>query len=80
MDKLGISIEDIRREGFIKRLKELQSVAPSLAERTYVYIPDFPEVFYLFDFNTLEQQYIITEKWDQTHQPVILSDYLKMND
>ncbi len=77
MDKLGISIEDITREGFIKKLRALQKVAPSLAERTFVYVPDFPEVFYMFDFNTLEQQYIITEKWAQTHSPVPLNDYLK---
>jgi hypothetical protein len=31
----------------------------------------------MFDFENLEQQYEMTEKWAQTHNPILLSDFLK---
>ena len=77
LDKLGISLEDISRGGFIKRLKAIQEEAPVLAKRTFVYIPDFPEIFYMFDFNNSKEQYLVTEKWSCTHNPIPLEDYLK---
>ncbi len=77
IDKLGISVEDISKEGFIKRLKALQKEVPSLAERTYIYLPDFPEVFYMFDFDTFKEQYILTEEWSRSHDPIPLKEYLK---
>jgi predicted acylesterase/phospholipase RssA len=76
-DKLGISIEDIAQEGFIKRLKALQREAPSLAERTYVYIPEFSQEFYLFDFNTLREQYKLVSEWASKNKPVPLAEYLE---
>ncbi|VAW24884.1 hypothetical protein MNBD_BACTEROID01-2503 [hydrothermal vent metagenome] len=76
LDKLGISIDDILFKGFIKGLKSLQKEAPGLAERTYVYIPDFPEEFLMLDFNNLEKQYNITKAWANTHGPVLLKEYL----
>lgn len=76
-DKLGVSPEAISNRGFYKRLKELEVESPSLAERTYVYVPDFEEEFLMFDFTTLKKQYEVTSRWAQTHSPVLLKDYLK---
>lgn len=76
-DKLGVSPEAISNKGFFKRLKELQEESPSMAERTYVYVPEFKEEFLMFDFNTLNQQYETTMQWAKTHEPVLLKDYLK---
>jgi predicted acylesterase/phospholipase RssA len=75
--KLGISLEDISQEGFIKRLKALQKEAHSLAERTYVYIPEFPQAFYMFDFSTLKEQYMLTSQWAKNNKPIPLEEYLK---
>ncbi len=76
-DKLGISPEAISNKGFFKRLKEYEAEAPSLAERTFIYVPEFKEEFLMFDFNTLNQQYETTTLWAKTHDPVLLRDYLK---
>jgi predicted acylesterase/phospholipase RssA len=76
-DKLGISLEDISQEGFIKRLKALQTEDPSLAARTYIYVPDFPEEFHLFDFGTLKEQYIASHNWAVKNKPVPLAEYLR---
>ena len=80
IDKLGISMEDISKEGFIRRLRDIQKTDSSLAQRTFVYVPDFSEVFYMFNFNTFEQQYTLTEEWTKTHNPILLNEYLEMND
>lgn len=77
LDKMGFSPEAISNKGFYKGLKELQRVAPDLADRTYVYVPDFKEDFLMFDFNNLNQQYEVTSQWALTHSPVLLSQYLK---
>ncbi len=76
-DKMGVSPEAISNRGFYKRLKEIQEDSPNLAERTYVYVPDFQDEFLMFDFSTLKQQYEVTSNWAQTHEPVLLKEYLK---
>lgn len=77
LDKMGFSPEAISNKGFFKSLKELRKEAPSLADRTYIYVPDFKEDFLMFDFNTLNQQYEVTSQWAKTHSPVPLTQYLK---
>jgi predicted acylesterase/phospholipase RssA len=76
-NKLGISLEDIALEGYIKQLKALQKEDPSLAERTYIYVPDFSQEFHIFDFGTLKEQYDATHAWAVNHQPILLKKYLK---
>jgi predicted acylesterase/phospholipase RssA len=75
-DKMGVSPEAISNRGFYKRLKDIESESPLLAERTYVYVPDFQDEFLMFDFSTLKQQYEVTANWAQTHEPVLLKEYL----
>ncbi len=79
-DKLGVSPEAISNRGFYKRLKELNEESPNLAERTFVYVPDFEEEFLMFDFTSLQKQYEVTRKWAQTHSPIPLNEYLKSNE
>jgi len=79
-DKLGVSPEAISNRGFYKRLKELNDEAPNLANRTYVYVPDFKEEFLMFDFTTLKRQYEVTLEWAKTHDPLPLDEYLKLKD
>jgi hypothetical protein len=55
----------------------LQREYPSLAARTFVYVPDFSEDFLMFDFSSLQRQYELTMQWSNSHEPVSLSDYLK---
>jgi len=76
-DKFGVSPEAISNRGFYKKLKEIQRESPSLAERTYVFVPDFKEDFLMFDFNNLNKQYDVTLQWAQSHNPVPLNQYLK---
>jgi predicted acylesterase/phospholipase RssA len=76
-DKLDVSPESISNRGFYKRLKELQEESPSLAERTYIYVPNFREEFLMLDFSTLKEQYEVTALWAQSHTPLKLNDYLR---
>ena len=80
MNRFGISVEDISKEAFLRRLRDIQNTDSSFAQRTYVYVPDFSEVFYMFNFDTFEQQYSLTEEWAKTHKPLPLNEYLEMND
>ncbi len=77
LDKMGFSPEALSNKGFYKRLRELQKDIPSLAERTYVYVPDFKEDFLMFDFSNLNLQYEVTSQWAQTHRPIPLNEYIK---
>lgn len=76
-EKIGVRIENMAHEGFIRQMKALQANYPELAAHTYVYIPDFEENFHLLDFNQMKEQYEITAKWAKTHKPVPLDEYLK---
>lgn len=76
LDKLGISLDDILFKGFIKGLKSLQKEDPDLANRTYVYVPDFEKDFLLLNFDNLKEQYDVSKKWALEHDPVPLNQYL----
>ncbi len=75
-DKVNLWIEKMAKNSFIKSMKELQKKYPELAERTYVYIPDFPDNFPLLDFNSLKQQHEVTKAWAVNNKPVLLKSYL----
>lgn len=77
LDKMGVSPEAISNRAFYKRLKEIQKESPSLAERTFVYVPNFKEDFLMFDFNTLNEQYEVSSKWAQNHIPIPLKQFLE---
>jgi len=79
-DKMGISLDEILYRGFIKAMEAFKKEAPDLIEHTFVYIPDFPENFLLLDFNDLGQQYDVTKKWAQNHQPIPMEVYLSENE
>jgi predicted acylesterase/phospholipase RssA len=76
-DRLGVSPEAISYNGFLKRLKDFEKESPVLAEKTYVYMPDFENEFLMFDFSTLREQYELTHQWALTHEPVPLRTYLE---
>lgn len=75
-DKMNVSPQSISNRGFYRRLKDIEMEYPDLAQRTFVYVPDFRENFLMFDFSTLKQQYDTTCSWAQTHDPVPLVQYL----
>jgi len=75
-DKIGVSLENLLKKDIIKRLMAFESEAPELAGRTYIWIPDFSKDFFLLNFNNLQEQYIITQEWARTHNPVPLEKYL----
>jgi predicted acylesterase/phospholipase RssA len=75
-DKMGISLDNILKKGIIRRLEAYAEEAPELIPRTYIWIPDFPESFLMFNFDKLQEQYELTAKWAKTHDPVVLGNYL----
>lgn len=78
-DRMGISLDAILKKGIIKRLQEYSEEAPELAQRTYVWIPEFKEDFPMFRFDNLKQQYDLTTKWAKKHKPEPLIDFLSRN-
>ncbi len=78
-DKLGISLDNILEKGIIKRLEAYTKEAPGMIFISYIWIPDFNENFLLFNFDDLKEQYILTQRWAQSHQPVPLGDFLLYN-
>ena len=76
LDRMGISLDNILKKGIIKRLKAYAEEAPELVPLTYVWIPDFPENFLMFNFDKLQEQYVLTTKWAKTHDPVVLGNFL----
>jgi hypothetical protein len=75
-DKIGILLYDILRKGMFRRLDSYAKDAPELILRSYVWVPDFPENFLMFNFDNLSEQYIVTSQWARTHNPVPLGDFL----
>ena len=75
-DKLGISMDNILSKGLLKRLEAFSKEAPELVDRSYVYVPDYPATFLMFNFENLKQQYLLTSEWAKTHNPIPLADYL----
>lgn len=78
-DRMGISLEDILKRGMLRRLVAFSKEAPDLFLRSYVYVPDFPENFLMFDFDELRNQYSVTAEWAKTHDPLPLDEYLIEN-
>lgn len=74
--RFSYSMENMARNGFIKSMRILQQKYPELAERTYVYIPDFPEDFALLNFSNLKKQYLVCASWAESHKPVPLNQFL----
>jgi predicted acylesterase/phospholipase RssA len=75
-DKLGVSFDKITARKFEGRLAAIARRDPDLAARTFVWKPDFPESFLLFDFGSLEAQYAATEKWALLRDPEPLDLFL----
>jgi hypothetical protein len=82
-DKLGISIDAMANRKLLRNLKQFAKLAPWLSSQAFVWKPDFPERFLLFNFDALEAQYATTEAWAERSVPVLLEQYLaehvKMN-
>lgn len=77
LDRKGISPEYLASKNIIRKLKKFSEDYPGLAERTYVYIPDFSRNFPLIRFDSLQKQYEVTSAWAEKNQPVLLKDYLQ---
>ncbi len=75
-DKLGISLDNILKNGLIKRLEAYSMEAPELVPLSYIWIPEFQADFLMFSFNNLKDQYDLTLQWAKTHDPIPLADYL----
>jgi predicted acylesterase/phospholipase RssA len=76
-EKLGVRVENMAREGFIKQMLDLQKNYPELAAHTYVYIPDFQQNFPFLEFGLMKEQYEASAEWAKTHNPEPLNEYLK---
>ena len=79
LEDLGAFLQNYSQDSFVKKLKEFEKTNPDLAARTYIYIPEFKENFPMLDFNTMEEQYGVTSEWAKRNQPILLSEYLKIN-
>jgi hypothetical protein len=75
-DRLGISMDNILSRGLLKRLEAFSKAAPELVDRSYVFVPDYPADFLMFNFENLQQQYVLTSEWAKTHNPEPLANYL----
>jgi predicted acylesterase/phospholipase RssA len=75
-DKLGISMDSVASRRLARNLRAYAKQAPELAARTFIWKPDFPGNYLLFDFNTLEAQYAATEAWAAQNAPISLEQYL----
>ena len=74
---LEIPLEAIVHRKLNEGLRVLERRAPELAARTYIWKPEFPEEFQLFDFSNLERQYSLTREWAASREPVPLGLYLE---
>jgi hypothetical protein len=75
-DRMGVSIDNILMKGIVKRLEAYASEVPDLLPLSYVYIPEFSERFLLFNFEALEEQFMLSSKWAKVHNPVPLAEFL----
>lgn len=76
LDKMGVSLEDLTEDGFMRNYRVLMKDYPELARKTKIYVPDFKEVFLMFDFSSVGAQYRTTLKWAAGHEPEPLAEYL----
>lgn len=70
VEKFGISLEEMGRKSFKKSLLSLQEEAPSLAGRTFLYIPEIHKDYSLFDFHSLREQFEDTKEWALNNKPL----------
>lgn len=75
-DDLGLSFDRIMNRKFEESLEEFAHESPELAERAYVYRPEFEPDFLMFSFDDLQSQYALTAQWAQSHDPVPLEAFL----
>lgn len=78
-DKLGISMDGILSKGITKGIEAFSLAEPELMKNTYVWIPDFNANFMFFNFDHLEDQYLLTSEWAKTHDPITVGEYLTRN-
>lgn len=78
-ERLGFSIDRIMRKVLLNRLGNFAHEAPELILLSYVWVPDFDQDFLMLNFNNLEEQYLVTQSWAKTHDPVPLGDFLLYN-
>lgn len=79
VDRLGNSLDNVMRKLLINRLTAFAKEAPDMILVSYVWIPDFDQDFLMFNFNNLEEQYMVTRSWAQNNDPVPLGDFLLYN-
>lgn len=77
--RLESSLDNVLWKILINRLTAFAKEAPEMIFNSYVWIPDFEQDFLLFNFNNLEEQYLITRSWAQYNDPVPLGDFLLYN-
>jgi hypothetical protein len=75
-DKLGISADSLASRRLTQHLKAFAKQAPELAAHTFIWKPEFPGSFLLFNFNALEAQWAATEAWAALNAPISLEQYL----
>lgn len=73
----GLSPDVLTSMGFWRRLEHLNKHYPELADKTWVFVPDYDYSFPMFDFNNLKEQYELTYRWAQSNSPVKLNEFLK---
>lgn len=73
----GFSPDVLTSMGFWRRLEHLNKRYPEMADKTWVFVPDYDYSFPMFDFNNLNEQYELTYRWAQSNSPVQLNDFLK---
>lgn len=79
IDRLENSLDNVMRKLLINRLTAFAKEAPEMILVSYVWIPDFDQDFLMFNFDNLEEQYMITRSWAQSNDPIPLGDYLLYN-
>lgn len=73
----NLSPDVLTSMGFWRRLEHLNKRYPELADKTWVFVPDYDYSFPMFDFNNLKEQYELTYQWAQSNSPVKLNEFLK---
>lgn len=79
IDKIGSSLDNLLWKLLIRRLEAFAKEAPEMIIGSYVWVPDFEQDFLMFNFNNLQEQYLLTKSWAQNNDPVPLGDFLLYN-
>jgi predicted acylesterase/phospholipase RssA len=75
-NKLGISADSLASRTLAQHLRAFAKQAPESAAHTFIWKPDFPGSFLLFNFDALEAQWAATEAWASLNAPISLEQYL----